>query len=83
MSVTPLIYAGQKVRLNNRAIAESNNALLQFAKDNNIRFIDYAAAIRDSKHNLYDGLSSDGYCHLTVEAYNRLVEYMLYHPLGD
>ena len=83
MSVTPLVYGGQKNNLNNKNIMDKNNALLQFAKENNIPFIDYGAAIRDSQNHLYDELSSDAYCHLTIPAYNRLVEYLLYHPLTD
>jgi|GEM_PF-2243934 len=83
MSVTPLVFGGQKTRLNNKTIMDSNNILLQFAQENNIPFIDYAAAIRNSQNCLYDELSSDAYCHLTIEAYNRLVEYLLYHALQD
>ncbi|MCL1792880.1 MAG: GDSL-type esterase/lipase family protein [Oscillospiraceae bacterium] len=81
MSVTPLVYAAQKTRLNNDAISRANNALLIFARENSIPFIDYGAAIRDSQNNLYDEFSSDAYCHLTISAYNRIVEYLLYHPL--
>jgi lysophospholipase L1-like esterase len=81
MSVTPLVSAAQKTRLNNTNIALANNALLVYAKENSIPFIDYGAAIRDSGHNLYDEFSSDAYCHLTISAYNRIVEYLLYHPL--
>ncbi|MCL2159751.1 MAG: GDSL-type esterase/lipase family protein, partial [Oscillospiraceae bacterium] len=68
MSVTPLVKSSQKTRLNNRAIAEANSALLEFAAKNGIPFIDYGAAIRDSEGNLYDELSSDAYCHLTISA---------------
>ena len=83
MSVTPIVFGGQKTRLNNKTINDANNALLKFAKENNIPFIDYAAAIRDSQNNLYDDMSSDAYCHLTVSAYNRIIAYMLCHPLKD
>ncbi|MCL2813328.1 MAG: GDSL-type esterase/lipase family protein, partial [Oscillospiraceae bacterium] len=81
MSVTPLVYAAQKTRLNNDAISRANNALLVFARENGVPFIDYGAAVRDSQNNLYDEFSSDAYCHLTISAYNRIVEYLLYHPL--
>ena len=81
MSVTPLVSGQQSNALNNEVIIEANNALLEFAKENNIYFIDYAAAIRDSKNCLPKDLSSDGYCHLTVPAYDMLVEYLLYHPI--
>ena len=83
MSVTPLVKSSQKTRLNNRAIAEANSALLEFASKNGIPFIDYGAAIRDSEGNLYDELSSDAYCHLTISAYERLVDYLLHHPLKN
>ena len=81
MSVTPLVRASQKTKLNNDAIARANNALLVLARERSIPFIDYGAAIRDSQNNLYDELSSDAYCHLTVTAYDRIVEYLLHHPL--
>jgi len=82
MSVTPLVSGQYHDKLNNDMIIEANNALLEFAKENNIYFIDYAAAIRDSKNCLPEDLSSDGYCHLTVDAYDMLVEYLLYHPIN-
>ena len=81
MSVTPLVSGQHQYDLDNSVIIEANNALLEFAKENNIYFIDYAAAIRDSRNCLPDDLSSDGYCHLTVPAYDMLVEYLLYHPI--
>jgi lysophospholipase L1-like esterase len=82
MPVTPLVFSGQRRTLHNEAVTNANNALLQLAIDKDIPFLDYAAAIRDRTNNaLYDSLSSDAYCHLTVAAYNRLIEYMLYHPL--
>ena len=81
MSVTPIVFDGQKRVLNNNRITEANNLLLKFAKENNLAFIDYAAAIRDSQNCLYDELSTDAFCHLTIEAYDRIIEYLLYHPL--
>ena len=84
MSVTPVVAGTFKNSvLNNEKITEANNALLKFAIENNIKFIDYAAAIRDSRNNLYSELSSDAFCHFKVSAYDRLVEYLLYHPLRD
>jgi hypothetical protein len=83
MAVTPLVFEGQKESLNNEKVMNANNALLQFAIENNIPFIDSAAAIRDSHGCLYGDLSTDAYCHLTVSAYNRIVEYLLYHPIKD
>ena len=80
MSVTPVV-AGVKKNLTNEKIMNANNALIEYASENNIPFIDYAAAIRDENNNLYETLASDGFCHLTIEAYNRLVEYILYHPI--
>jgi len=81
MSVTPIV-AGQTISaLTSDAITAGNNALLELAILNGIPFIDYGAAIRDSGNNLYGEFSSDGYCHLKIDAYNRLVEYMLFHPI--
>ena len=81
MSVTPLTEEGQKSNLTNEKIMEFNKLLIEFAAYNNIPFIDYAAALRDENNHLYPGLSSDNYCHIIVEAYNRLVEYLLYHSI--
>ena len=79
MSVTPATE--NQTRLNNDKISEMNNALIEFAAENGYMFIDHGAALRDSDNFLYSVLSSDDYCHLTLDAYNRLVEYMLYHPI--
>ena len=81
MSVTPCVAGQTSSELNNAAIAEANNFLLEYAKQNGVYFIDYASVLRDGENNLYDILSSDGYTHLTPQAYERLVEYMLYHPI--
>jgi lysophospholipase L1-like esterase len=78
-SVTPVTRNQQK--LSGSKIAGMNNALIEFAMNNGYMFIDYGAAIRDADGFLYTSLSSDDYCHLTVAAYNRIVEYMLYHPI--
>ena len=83
MSVTPVVEDQQVSSLSSVIIEKANNALLDFAIYNNLQFVDYAAAIRDSANNLYGEFSSDNHCHLTISAYNRLVEYMLYHPVKD
>jgi lysophospholipase L1-like esterase len=82
MSVTPLTYNGQKETLNNKMIMEFNNTLIEFAAYNNIAFIDYAAALRDAGNHLYPNLSSDNYCHIVLGAYNRLIEYLVYHAVN-
>jgi lysophospholipase L1-like esterase len=79
MSVTP-VTRGQ-TRLSIDRIDTMNNALIEFAMANGYMFIDFGAALRDEDNFLYTVLSSDDYCHLTLAAYNRLVEYMLYHPI--
>jgi len=79
MSVTP-VTRGQD-RLSISRIDNMNNALIEFAIDNGYMFIDFGAALRDEDNFLYTVLSSDDYCHLTLAAYNRLVEYLLYHPI--
>ena len=81
MSVTPVVEGKVSGILTNERITNANNALIQFAGDNNLPFIDYAAAIRNGENALYTELSSDGYCHIIPYAYDRLVAYMLYHPL--
>ena len=82
MSVTPCVAGHGMSALDNGVIAEANNLLLEYAKENGVYFIDYAAALRDAENNLYAVLSSDAYTHLTTQAYERLVEYMLYHPVN-
>jgi len=79
MSVTP-VTKGQ-TKLSSGRLSDMNNALIEFAVNNGYMFIDFGAALRDSENFLFDSLSSDNYCHLTLSAYNRLVEYMLYHPI--
>ena len=83
MSLTPVVAGNHEGNLNNAKIMEANDALLRFAAENGIPFVDYAAALRDAGNNLPRELSSDGYCHFTIAAYNKLVEYMLTHPLRD
>ena len=80
MSVTPTVE-GVKPSLNNAKIMAANEALINYAFENDIPFMDYAAVLRDSNNSLYKSLASDGYCHLTIEAYNRLVAYILHHPV--
>jgi lysophospholipase L1-like esterase len=80
MSVTPTVE-GSNANLNNQKIMAANDALIQYASENNIPFMDYGAALRDGNNSLYKSLASDGYCHLTIEGYNRLVEYILHHPI--
>jgi hypothetical protein len=63
--------------LTNSIIAEANGRLKDFAAGNGLRFIDWAAALRDENGSLYERLSSDGYCHLKAEAYGRLAEYLV------
>ena len=81
LSVTPLVAGQQGGNMTNDVINRANSLLLQFAKELNIPFIDWAAAIRGEDNSLIKDLSSDGYCHLKIEAYNLLVEYLLYHPV--
>jgi lysophospholipase L1-like esterase len=80
MSITPVIDGINPV-LTNEKITQANNALIKFAAENGYDFIDYAAAIREETNGLYAELSSDGYCHIKVEGYNRLVEYILCHSV--
>ena len=82
MSVTPLVAGQRSGDINNDVIIKANSMLLKLAKERNIPFIDWAAAIREADNSLSKNLSADGYCHLNVGAYSRLVEYLLYHPAG-
>ena len=82
MSLTPVVAGQTKSKLTNEKIMEANAMLLAFAKENGIPFIDYAAALRDEQDSLPTELSSDAYCHFTIDAYEKLVEYMLCHPVS-
>ncbi|MCL1792397.1 MAG: GDSL-type esterase/lipase family protein [Oscillospiraceae bacterium] len=82
MSLTPIVAGSGEGELTNAKITEANAALSRFAAGNGFPFLDYAAALRDSQNSLPRNFSSDGYCHFTIAAYNKLVEYMLTHPLG-
>jgi len=82
LSITPLVTGQQNGKLSNKTITNANNKLIELAKEYDIQFIDWAAAIKDKNGGLYESLSSDGYCHLKVEAYNRLAEYLMRHPAG-
>ena len=79
LSVTPLVAGQQAGSMSNDAIIKANALLLEFAIERNIPFVDWAEAIRDTDKSLINRLSSDGYCHLNVSAYNRLVEYLICH----
>ncbi|GHV13694.1 hypothetical protein FACS1894219_08840 [Clostridia bacterium] len=83
LSITPVVKGHTKGELSNAKITAANNALLEYAIASGIPFIDYGAAIRDieNENSLPTELSSDGYCHLYVPAYNRLLEYLILHPL--
>jgi lysophospholipase L1-like esterase len=82
LSVTPLVAGQGGKKMDNGAIAEANNMLLEYAAGCGIQFLDWAAAVRgEDESGLCEELSSDGYCHLKIEAYNRLVKYLLEHPV--
>ena len=81
LSVTPLVAGNQGAKMNNKVIADANNKLAGIAKEYDIQFLDWAAAIKGENGGLYESLSSDGYCHLKIEAYNRLAEYLMQHPV--
>lgn len=84
VSITPLTSNGEATATNdlsNPRIAEFNNLLIGLAYEENVSFLDYAYALRDENYNLYDDFSSDDYCHLTVPAYSRMLEYIFYHPV--
>ena len=81
LSVTPLVTGEKSGNMDNGVITAANNMLIELASEQGVYFIDWAAAIRDENNGLHKNLSSDGYCHLKVSAYNLLVEYLLHHPI--
>ena len=82
LSVTPLVAGKTGGSMDNGVIITANYMLLEYAADCDIQFLDWGAAVRDDDNMaLREDLSSDGYCHLTIEAYNRLAGYLLEHPV--
>ena len=83
LSITPLVAGQVSGNMDNDAIMRANDMLLEYAAGCGIQFLDWASAIRGEDNTGLSGeLSSDGYCHLKVEAYNRLVKYLLEHPVN-
>ena len=81
LSITPLVAGRSSGYINNEAVISANNILLEFAQEYNIPFVDWAESVCDTDNSLRIDLSSDGFCHLKIEAYDLLVEYLLYHPV--
>lgn len=82
LSVTPMVAGKQGGPMNKDVINDANKLLRELAEEYNIPFIDWAASIRDENNALYNKFSSDAYCHLNVEAYNRLAEYLMNNRVG-
>lgn len=78
-SITPITLYVEKQVLYNAKIDEYNESLAAFAKEANCAFLDIADVLKDSNGYLATSLSSDDYCHLMPEAYERWVDYLLYH----
>lgn len=81
ISVTPLTLEGERKILYNAKIDEYNNALISFASENGCYFLDIATILKDEEGYLADELSSDNYCHLMPEAYDKWIDYMLTHRI--
>lgn len=81
-SVTPITLYGEKQVLYNAKIDEYNERLAKFAKEENCVFLDIADVLKDEAGYLAESLSSDDYCHLTTEAYERWIDYLLYHGVN-
>ena len=78
-TITPITLYGEKQVLYNAKIDKYNESLARFAKDENCAFLDVADVLKDEAGYLASSLSSDDYCHLMPEAYERWIDYLLYH----
>ena len=81
ISVTPLTLEGERKVLYNAKIDEYNNALISFANENGCYFLDITTILKDEEGYLADELSSDNYCHLMPEAYDKWIDHMLTHRI--
>ena len=81
LSTTPMTKSGEKPTLFNSKIIEYNNALIEMAASKGIAYVDIAAALRNEEGYLKDNLSSDNYCHITIPAYQLIIDYMIDHPI--
>lgn len=78
-SITPITLYGEKQVLYNSKIDKYNESLARLAKETECPFLDVADVLKDEAGYLAQTLSSDDYCHLMPEAYERWVDYLLYH----
>lgn len=81
-TVTPITLYGERQSLYNARIDEFNEIIAEIAKENDCYLLDIADIMKDRDGYLARPLSSDDYCHLTEAAYERWVDYLIYHGVG-
>ncbi len=83
MSTTPLTVEGEKKHLYNYKIDTYNQAVITLAEKYNCYYADIASVLKDEEGYLADDLSSDNYCHLENEAYDKIIYYLRTHATPD
>ncbi len=83
LSTTPLTVEGERKHLYNQKIDVYNRAVIELAKEYNCYYADISSVLKDDEGYLADELSSDNYCHLEDEAYDKIIEYLLTHATPD
>ncbi len=83
MSTTPLTVEGEKKHLYNYKIDTYNQAVIALAEKYNCYYADIASVLKDEEGYLADELSSDNYCHLENEAYDKIIYYLRTHATPD
>ncbi len=83
MSTTPLTVEGEKKHLYNYKIDTYNQAVIALAEKYNCYYADIASVLKDEEGYLANELSSDNYCHLENEAYDKIIYYLRTHATPD
>ncbi|MGI6161062.1 MAG: GDSL-type esterase/lipase family protein [Christensenellales bacterium] len=78
-SVLPVTRNGQKDKLNNAALSEYNEGLIELCSQNGYEYLDVASVIKDAEGYLPDEYSSDDFVHLTDEACELWIDYLRDH----
>lgn len=83
ISTTPLTVEGEKKALYNYRIDTFNREVIKLAEQYNCYYADVTSVLKDEEGYLADELSSDNYCHLENEAYDKIIHYLLTHATPD
>lgn len=79
MAINPMTEKAQKNKWTIELVNKYNDALIDFAAEQGLPFLDYAAVLRDEKTFLRSDITSDHICHIEIDAYKDIISYILYH----